>query len=578
MTLGTVEQRNRLAALVARVLDSEADGLLTLSGDIKETASIDFKEEAGRRRGPDLEPGLPENQEAATKLADEVACLANSPGGGALILGIEDKSGQVLGTELDRDWLRHRIYRAVDVAPDIVEHRVAGQRVLVLYVAEAKEPIEDTSGRIRWRVGDTCSPVDRSEWWQHRSRSLALDPMAAPTTATDSDITPGAHSLVRRFVTPDASASDREVLKQIGAVRSDGHLTQAGKLLLTPAGRPLIELTVLDVHGGEVKSRVEPPGYLSLLEQLDSIETSLDLVNRITARVEAFSAQPLREVPRPAVREAVLNGLIHRDWNRSEPTEVRWIQFDSTLIVRSPGGFQGGVTEQTVLSNRYARYPALADLFRALHLVEKQGLGVDRMYQIMITMGHRPPTIREQAGPSVTCELVGGEPVLPILALVRGIRPIERQRDARIAILLDQLLHRPWLSLDAAAAALQSDRRSAETAIRAAYQSSYGDEPLIRPYKGEWLLGGAVWRSALRSKDEPGSTYLAHATTDATALSRVAMDWLAEHDAVTTGDLMELTGISRGTAQRVLMDLEGTELKRVGAGRATRFVRRATHH
>lgn len=108
-------------------------------------------------------------------------------------------------------------------------------------------------------------------------------------------------------------------------------------------------------------------------------------------------------------------------------------------------------------------------------------------------------------------------------------------------------------------------------------QSTYGSEPLLRPYKGVWLLGGPAWKAALLSKDDPGSTYLTHATTDSAMLSQVALEWLAEHDAVTTGDLMEFTGVSRGTAQRVLTDLEGTDLKRVGGGPSTRFVRRSIH-
>lgn len=61
-------------------------------------------------------------------MADEVACFANTPRGGAIILGVEDGSGQIIGTLLDRDWLRQRIYQLVGVAPDVVEEEVQGQR------------------------------------------------------------------------------------------------------------------------------------------------------------------------------------------------------------------------------------------------------------------------------------------------------------------------------------------------------------------------------------------------------------------------------------------------------------------
>ena len=52
----------------------------------------------------------------------------------------------------------------------------------------------------------------------------------------------------------------------------DGHLSQAARLTLTPARATLIDLTVLDVHGGAVTNRIEPTPSLSLLEQIDDVE------------------------------------------------------------------------------------------------------------------------------------------------------------------------------------------------------------------------------------------------------------------------------------------------------------------
>lgn len=555
--------------MVAALLASEQDGALLST---EETAAVDLKEEAGRRNGPQLEPGLAQNPEAATKLADEVACLANSPGGGALILGVEDRTGQVLGTELDVDWLRQRINRAVSVAPDIVVQYVAGQRVLVLYVAESPEPIHDTGDRLRWRVGDECARIDRSEWWQHRERARETDPMAAPSGATPDDVTQGALRLVRSHTGADPMETDEDLLRRLGAVRSDNRLSQAGRLLFTPAARPLIELTVLDVHGGNVINRVVPDSSSSLLEQLDNVEKALETLNDFVVHTDSFAAESVRKVPPNAVREAVLNGLIHRDWNRSELTDVRWIEHDSTLVVRNPGGFTGGISADNVLSNRHARYPALADLFRAMGLVEKQGLGVDRMYQAMISLGHRPPIIAEEAGDRVTCTLVGGPPVRPVMELVGRIRPTARQKDYRIAIIVDALLHRPFLALRDVADALQSDAASADVALQAATQSTVDGEALIRTYKDVWVFGRSSWRLvAVRRASTSGPEVLPHASTDSHRLRAVVDAWLGAHPAITSGDLTELTGVARGTAQRALQDLEGTDLRKVGGGRSTRY-------
>jgi len=67
-----------------------------------ETTQVDFKEEPGRRtnRGG-ITPGYAENEQSANYLAREMACMANTPGGGAIILGVAD-DGAVIGTQLNR--------------------------------------------------------------------------------------------------------------------------------------------------------------------------------------------------------------------------------------------------------------------------------------------------------------------------------------------------------------------------------------------------------------------------------------------------------------------------------------------
>jgi len=80
--------------------------------DAVERQKVDFKEEPGRRgAGGRLLAGETRNTQAANQLADEVAALANTLGGGALIVGVENKTGELFGTQLDPEWLRHQIYR-----------------------------------------------------------------------------------------------------------------------------------------------------------------------------------------------------------------------------------------------------------------------------------------------------------------------------------------------------------------------------------------------------------------------------------------------------------------------------------
>ena len=566
-----LDRRDQLRRDVDEILASERNGAITR---IAETSSIDFKEEAGRRNGPDLEPGSEQNPTAAVKLADEVACMANSPGGGALILGVEDGTGVVLGTELSTDWLRRRIHQAIDIAPDIEARHVGGQRILVLYVAESREPVPDTSGRLRWRVGDSCAPVDRAEWWLHRERAQDHDSMADRSALTARAVTAGAMALVKADLRADDSETDTDILRRIAALRSNDHLSQAARLTLAPARATLIDLTVLDAPGGAVTNRVVADPAMSLLEQIDVIERALAVLNTYsTQATDGFALSPQRLIPQTAVREAILNGVIHRDWNSGEPTEVRWISLDSTLVVRSPGGFTGGVDASNVLSNRHARHPALADLFRALSLVEKQGLGVDRMYTAMIPLGHRPPTIVEEAGPHVTCTLVGGDPILPIAELFEQIRPLPRRRDMRVAVIVDVLLHSPFTTFDAVATALQTDAEGAGAALRATAQCTVAEAPLIERYADAWLLGNGPRRIAMPARRAPWfADVVGYASTRAEQCLSTARQWCRAFETISTGDLMRLAGVSRGTAQKILATMaERQELRRIGSGRATAY-------
>ena len=570
------ERRRDLEKQVAEILASYRDGQLHAN---RESASIDFKEEAGRRgAGGILLPGETRNAEAASKLADEVACFANTPGGGALILGVEDSQGTVLGTELDTEWLRQRIDEAVQVAPDIVEHHLGGAqglRVLVLYVPQAKEPVYDTGNKLRGRVGDHCKPIDRSLWWEHRENMREYDEMAQSTRYTPEDIPRSTMNYVRVLLGADTALTDREVLQRLGALRSDGKLSQAAALTLCPASRTLLELTIFDVPAGSILNTVRPDADLPLLEQIRQIEQALQNVNTQITLPTGFAHRTVRQVPENAVREAILNGIIHRDWNSSEPTDIRWITLDNTLVVRSPGGFYGGVTADNVLSNRSARYPALADLFRALTLVEKQGVGVDRMYQSMMVLGHLPPIFEEVAGPHIECTLVGGTPVLPVLEVASAIVPTARQKDVGIAIILSYLMQHPFITLKTLAERLQSSEESAALTLRAAEQTVIEGVPLVARLKEQqvWVLGEGALNLAQNARGENDHYVLPYLSRSSQAMHDVIRAWCDLTGAITTGDLMELTHIARGTAKRALDALvdEGT-LRQEGQGRSTRYV------
>jgi ATP-dependent DNA helicase RecG len=146
-----------------------------------ESAKVDTKEEPGRRdRGGMIMPGNSENEQAARYLASEMACIANTAGGGAIILGIAD-DGTRIGTELKEEWLRYRIWQLTEgkltlaVQPVMFE----GIRLLVLKTHEAIEPIR-YSKQLKWRVDSNCVDVDPTTWHNERLRRTGVEWYAQP--------------------------------------------------------------------------------------------------------------------------------------------------------------------------------------------------------------------------------------------------------------------------------------------------------------------------------------------------------------------------------------------------------------
>lgn len=583
-----VVDRARAEAAVEECLASIRSGALP---DEAERQRVDVKEEAGRRgTGGRLLPGNRENTKAADQLADEVAAMANTPGGGALIVGIEDKTGDLLGTELDVEWLRHQIYRRIDLAPDVTERMETGIRLLVIFVPEAREPVEDTSDRIRWRVGAASVPIDRGQWWLHRQGRAGWDPMSRPSSMTVANATPGAIAVARDYLRRrdlrDASTMDianaptEDMLRQLGLLGVDGRLTEVGALLFCAAARPWLSWTRLDVEGGDVLAREESYQGLSLLEQISRVEALMDAANdRVTIGGD-FAERFVRLIPTRAAREAILNGVVHRDWNQQAPTSVTWVEEDCSLTVVSPGGFVGGVTADNLLTQRFSRSPALADAALALGLVDKQGIGVDRMYREMVTLGHQPPRIIEEPGPRVRAKLIGGAPVVPIMRLTTRLQPAARQRDVQVALVVHALLHSPFTTAEGMANLLQRSPQEATEALEIAAKCVLDAQPIIEPHKDVWVLSPTARKAVIGGKADGAELKrrgaLWYVVPNADEIRAIVGAWLDVHDRITSGDFAVLSGMTTQGARGALDRLVGDLLTRGDAsGRNAHFLLRA---
>jgi len=123
-------------------------------------------------------------------------------------------------------------------------------------------------------------------------------------------------------------------------------------------------------------------------------ETMLFLQRHLSIRYE-FTGSPRRkeipEIPFEALREAVLNAVIHRDYFEKGANIMVEI-FADRLEITSPGGLPKGLKPEDFGKRSVLRNPNIANLFQRIEYIEKMGTGIRRIQKMMSDAG-MPPVI-----------------------------------------------------------------------------------------------------------------------------------------------------------------------------------------
>ena len=528
-----------------------------------ETAQVDFKEEPGRRGpGGAILAGASENEAAAGYLAGEMACLANTPGGGAVILGVAD-DGLAIGTHLDPEWLRHRIYQLTDrmltVAVKVLQ--TDQTRLLVVSAPPAIEPIR-YQGRIRWRVDDNCVEVDPATWHDRQMRLRKFDWSALPSGHTLSDVNPTALEAARSYLrendradgTDLARASDEDLVRRLGLVDGDDRLTNAGSLLLVETPDVGIDYIRRDVAGGDSINRYSGTG--PLLTQIARVEQMCQAANRTEHVTSGFSHRQVLHLPSRAAREAIVNGVAHRDWLAHQPTTVEHI--GNELSVTSPGGFIGGITPQNIITHPpEPRNRSLAEAMATLRLAEREGIGVDRMAADMLAIGRPPPAFSEIEGPYVRVTLSGGAPDKAMVGFIDAIEPPSRRSDVSLLLIVEHITRHGWADADSVAATLQRSPAESEFALSNASAATSSGHPIVTPVDGVPADQPAAYRLSDNSRTAL-SHRLAHLDTP-DSREALILDWARKRGRVSSTEAADLVGLSQTYAGRLLTELASSE-------------------
>ena len=159
-----------------------------------------------------------------------------------------------------------------------------------------------------------------------------------------------------------------------GIIGEDGEYTNLG-LLLSDQCQHTIKLAVFQgsTKNTLFKDRAEFSG--SLFKQLDDAYAMIDRYNATRAEYQGLKRIDTRDYPPQAVREALLNAVVHRDYAYSGSTLISI--FDDRIEFLTLGGLAKGIARSDVLMGvSVTRNKKLAEVFYRLHLIEAFGIGM----------------------------------------------------------------------------------------------------------------------------------------------------------------------------------------------------------
>lgn len=161
--------------------------------------------------------------------------------------------------------------------------------------------------------------------------------------------------------------------RTLNLISQDGTFSNLG-MLLSDQCTHTIKMAVFEGSKKSIfKDRKELVG--SLLEQLKDAYTYIDQFNHTRAEFEGLDRIDKRDYPAEAIREALLNAIVHRDYSVSGSTLISI--FDDRIEFVTIGGLVCGISYDDIMLGVSAlRNQHLANVFYRLKLIEAYGTGI----------------------------------------------------------------------------------------------------------------------------------------------------------------------------------------------------------
>lgn len=373
--------------------------------------AIDLKEAI--EKGEDYYTEFKEEAVHSDDLAAEIVAFANSDGG-KLLIGVSDARRPVGVTDADRVLQRVDNICAQNSEPPIrckIEKiKIDDTLILSVVVPKGPErPYRTNKGVYHVRTNSGKRQATREELLRlyQSTRSLYYDELPVPETGlAELDIAyfekffEEFHS--RKIV--DIGLSLHDLLKSMKLfTQTDDQkavFSLAGLLLFGKNPQqhiPYAKITVAKFTGNEIGDIFEKKDIEGkLIDQITNIESLIKLYTQSHVIIKGFEKENRYELPLEAIRELIVNAVVHRDYHIR--SQIRVFIFDNRIEIMSPGTLPNSITLENIRWGgiHVERNPIIVSFLAKMGYMTQIGTGIIRAIRLLKEHTGKEPDFEER--------------------------------------------------------------------------------------------------------------------------------------------------------------------------------------
>lgn len=367
-------------------------------------------------------------REGCPKIYDTLSSFSNQSGGGTIVFGIDETDFSVCGVydaaDIQKKIMEQSIQMEPEVRPLCTVAVIDGKTVVSAEIQEIdsfqKPCFYKGVGRLKGsyvRVGDGDRRMTEYEVYSFEAfRQKIQDELRTIDDAELSEIDTNSmtkYLIMLKDKKPNLAALSNEKIKSLQGFVKNGKPTLAGIMLFSEypqAFYPQLCVTAVSVPGTEISMvgsvgerfldnrRIDGTITQMLDQTLFFIRQNTRTKTIIDPNTGMRNDKP--DYPVIAVRELLLNALIHRDYSihtDSAPITVRI--FYDRIEIENPGGLYGRMTlDQLGKVSADTRNPFLANALEVMEITENRFSGIPTVIAAMREAGLPAPKFESERG------------------------------------------------------------------------------------------------------------------------------------------------------------------------------------